>query len=58
MKASLELEALNPILLTTEVERSGEGLWMDMRNIKVRSNVGECCDSVAVPVPLAYYGNS
>jgi hypothetical protein len=23
MKASLELEALNPILLTTEVERSG-----------------------------------
>jgi hypothetical protein len=26
--------------------------------IKVRSNVGECCDSVAVPVPLAYYGNS
>jgi hypothetical protein len=37
MKASLELEALNQILLTTEVERSGEGLWMDMRNIQVKS---------------------
>jgi hypothetical protein len=36
MKASLELEALNPILLTTEVKWSGEGLWMDMRNIQVK----------------------
>jgi hypothetical protein len=37
MKASLELEARNPILLTTEVERSEEGDRMDMRNIQVKS---------------------
>lgn len=39
MKASQELEARNPILLTTEVERSGEGHRMDMRNIQVKSKL-------------------